>query len=252
MNLLNRREIMYKRVNVSPYNAATSAYLRATYPAYFDEICQYGIDNPGIVPFVNADNDLVVSLVNMGLSRFVITSNATWIDTGLSMPYGFKFKSKIEILGMNSHNVICGAHGLTYPYKRNMIGFHNGTWWLGLGNADENGGNYSIGNLYVLNGSTKKQTSTLNVDGDNVIASANDEDRSARNLYLFANNNSSSGATQFFNGKAEYAQIYDIDNANTLLRNYVPFNNDGVGTMLDIENLQIADLYGVLQVTSPA
>lgn len=39
----------------SPYDAATTAYLKATYPAYWQAIRNFGLDNPQLVPEIEAN-----------------------------------------------------------------------------------------------------------------------------------------------------------------------------------------------------
>ena len=232
----------------TPYSAAATAALKAQFQTQWPTIRDYGFAHPALVPFINEDPMLVMSLIAGLGTRLVTTNNASWIDTGLSMPNGARLKAKVTILGANNHNVILGAHELSSPYKRNMVGFHNGTFWLGEGNSDYNGGSYSIGSTYEVDGTTKKGASTMSVNGTIVIATnTNTDDRSARNLYLFANNNTNSGASQFFNGRAEYAQVYDT--SDVLLKHYVPYKNGTTDTMLDIVGLQVADLHGTLTIS---
>ena len=230
----------------SPYSAAAAMALKAAFPAQWAIIRDYGWEHPALVPFINEDPMLVMSLI-VGLgTRLVTTDNASWIDTGLSMPDGARLKAKVTILGRNQFNVILGAHELSSPYKRNMIGFQS-AFWLGEGNSDYSGGTATIGSTYEIDGTTKKGASSMIVNGTQVISNTNTDDRSARNLYLFANDNTNSGASQFFNGRAEYAEIYDT--SDVLLRNYVPYKNGTTDTMLDLVGLQVADLHGTLTIS---
>lgn len=48
---------------VTPYDKATTRYLKATYPSYWAQIRDYGFANPQLVPWINEDRDIAVSLI---------------------------------------------------------------------------------------------------------------------------------------------------------------------------------------------
>ena len=212
---------------------ATNAYLNGIAASDRDKAT-------ALAGFVNEDPMMVCSLglevqgVTMPI-RWLVTDNKSWIDTGSSLDQGARLKAHIIIKGSNAHNVILGAHELSSPYKRNMVGFYNGTFWLGCGNSDLNGGTASINGEYVINGTTKRGAPNMVVDGTQVINGTDSGARSARNLYFLANNNTANGGSQFFNGHIAYGEVYDEN--ETLLRNFVPCKHNNEAGWLDLVNV---------------
>lgn len=71
----------------SPYDAATTRYLMATYPGHWQAIRNFGFDNPSAVPFINANPeafhafmDYVQDGLVFQLDHTIMCSAAQWTD----------------------------------------------------------------------------------------------------------------------------------------------------------------------------
>ena len=143
---------------------------------------------------------------------YIESNGNQYIDTGLSTTVGFRFVGTILILYSSNYDyhMLCGSHELSSPYKRNFIGFHPSLYiTIGIGNGDK-----ITSKTFSTNQKVDNNTETL-INGSSSISNS----YSSRNLFLFANNNISSGASQYFKGKMKESQIY-IN--NELVADYVP------------------------------
>lgn len=158
---------------------------------------------------------------------YIESNGNQYIDTGLSTTVGFRFVGTILILYSSNYDyhMLCGSHELSSPYKRNFIGFHPSLYiTIGIGNGDKiTSKTFSTNQYYDVDLSNvytnyyakvDNNTETL-INGSSSISNS----YSSRNLFLFANNNISSGASQYFKGKMKESQIY-IN--NELVADYVP------------------------------
>lgn len=127
----------------SPYDAATTAYLKATYPAYWNEIKAFGKSHPNLVPFVNEDNDLIVSLVEVGKVRGLKGDGVAYINSGYRTTSGVPF----EII----------YHSVFVKFtSRQIEGWNSGQWWGIPANGTKfgqnaNGATWSEGALNEIN-----------------------------------------------------------------------------------------------------
>ena len=65
---------------VTPYSAQATAALKQNYSTYWNDIRLYGFERPEIVPYVNEDPDVIVSMVYCGVSRWLKNANKAYID----------------------------------------------------------------------------------------------------------------------------------------------------------------------------
>lgn len=79
--LIRRREMMIH--SLSPYDILTTEYFKATYPSYWGLIQSYGLSHPSLVPYINNDNDLICSLVDLGYTRWLVGDGSSYIRTGI-------------------------------------------------------------------------------------------------------------------------------------------------------------------------
>ena len=66
----------------SPYSLAATQALNAAFPQYWKAIRDYGLAHPALVPFVNEDPMLIVSLVEVGKVRWLVGDNVARIELG--------------------------------------------------------------------------------------------------------------------------------------------------------------------------
>lgn len=64
----------------SPYSPEATQALKAAFPAYWKAIRDYGRANPALVPFINEDPMLIVSLVEVGKTRWLVGDGKAWIQ----------------------------------------------------------------------------------------------------------------------------------------------------------------------------
>lgn len=64
----------------SPYSLAATQALKAAFPQYWTAIRDYGWANPALVPFINEDPMLIVSLVEVGKTRWLVGDGKAWIQ----------------------------------------------------------------------------------------------------------------------------------------------------------------------------
>lgn len=65
----------------SPYSPEATQALKAAFPQYWTAIRDYGVAHPQLVPFVNEDPMLIVSLVEVGKTRWLVTDGLACIQT---------------------------------------------------------------------------------------------------------------------------------------------------------------------------
>lgn len=65
----------------SPYSPEATQALKAAFPQYWTAIRDYGYAHPQLVPFINEDPMLIVSLVEVGKTRWLVGDGKAWIDT---------------------------------------------------------------------------------------------------------------------------------------------------------------------------
>lgn len=66
----------------SPYSAQATAALKAQFPTQWPTIRDYGFAHPALVPFINEDPMLVMSLIAGLGTRWLIGDGNSWIDSG--------------------------------------------------------------------------------------------------------------------------------------------------------------------------
>lgn len=67
----------------SPYSLAATQALKAAFPQYWTAIRDYGYAHPQLVPFINEDPMLIVSLVEVGKTRWLVGDGSAGIITNI-------------------------------------------------------------------------------------------------------------------------------------------------------------------------
>lgn len=121
----------------SPYSPEATQALKAAFPQYWTAIRDYGVAHPQLVPFINEDPMLIVSLVEVGKTRWLVGDGKAWINTGInaSLTRGIEFDFVLRSLS-NDHSSIClvdkssgnEAFGLAFWDKKWVYNYGNYTF----------------------------------------------------------------------------------------------------------------------------
>ena len=124
----------------SPYSAAATAALKAAFTAaQWQTIRDYGFAHPALVPFINEDPMLVMSLIEgLGIRKATIRNrsiSSSVKDNAIIMPFKFSevVSMDIEICSAVSNGMI--MTGCTNPeeYASSYVGYYSYGGWNGLG-----------------------------------------------------------------------------------------------------------------------
>ena len=88
----------------SPYSAQATAALKAQFPTQWPTILDYGFAHPALVPFINEDPMLVMSLIEGLGERWITCDKKAFIQTPFlaSKNLGYRIRSKSNSLGTNT------------------------------------------------------------------------------------------------------------------------------------------------------
>ena len=108
----------------SPYSLAATQALKAAFPQYWTAIRDYGYAHPALVPFINEDPMLIVSLVEVGKTRWLVGDGKAYVDT----PHYATEKTTFSVRGiMHKYQSTGSAQVLGYyssSAPTRSIGFH--------------------------------------------------------------------------------------------------------------------------------
>lgn len=79
-----------------PYSLAATQALKAAFPQYWTAIRDYGYAHPQLVPFINEDPMLIVSLVEVGKTRWLVGDGSAYIDTGIIANASTHFETRFK------------------------------------------------------------------------------------------------------------------------------------------------------------
>lgn len=214
----------------SPYDAATTRYLKATYPDHWQAIRNFGFDNPQLVPWINEDNDLIVSLVGVGKERWLVGDGVAYIDTGIVVTsQNMESEMRAKSARTSSFETYWGfMHSSTNP----RLGIHNYSNGIMVSanstdkafSLDENPHIYKA----LLDGRAKWWKDKQTYQGGTYNFSTN-----TLSIYLFARHNS--GGAGNIGKMSESYWKFEIDGQQY---NFVPCTHNGAAGMLDIVNAQ--------------
>ena len=83
----------------SPYSPEATQALRAAFPQYWTAIRDYGYAHPALVPFINEDPMLIVSLVEVGKTRWLTIPQGKndGYYNGVTLPYYWADLGRIDM-----------------------------------------------------------------------------------------------------------------------------------------------------------
>ena len=119
----------------SPYSAQATAALKAQFPTQWPTIRDYGFAHPALVPFINEDPMLVMSLIDgLGIRRF-ICDGQSYIKTGIisSPQCGFEGDAiYADVSNTQPGYCYVYASGVTQVFG---VTFWNSKWGVGYGSS---------------------------------------------------------------------------------------------------------------------
>ena len=169
--------------------------------------------------------------------EYIEGTGTQYIDTGLSMPYGFRAELEIEFTqSRNTVQYIIGSHELQEPYGRNYLGANENlnSWNFGF-DGYSHFGTLSPNTTYRINVSTVHQKVSCTINDqvytfDQSLSTI--PTRSPNSVYLFNVNS--------FNTAPSMLRLYECkiyDENDTLVRDYVPCQSiSGVSGLFDLVN----------------
>ena len=224
----------------SPYSPEATQALKAAFPQYWTAIRDYGYAHPALVPFVNEDPMLIVSLVEVGKTRWLVGDGKAYIKTTFSAAdyaesYGYRMKYKF--MDSINQSFIGAVDGTSGPAFGQLFKSGNQTqiWgqynWQMINFSREN----ITGNEYEdhITFDIKNNSANRRYLGQDHIASANMSKVTQAPAYIFAYNNGGVG-TQTTKGDLAVCELYGNGETKHL---FIPYNNGTECGMLDIVSL---------------
>jgi len=162
------------------------------------------------------------------LLSYIESTGTQYIDTGYSAPEGFISRVEYEWTDVTKSGYIVGSHNVSAPYGRNGHGNNwQGAWELGTGDSCPAGTPGPVANTkYVVEASTVKGNSYMNVDGTRVITTSDETSRCTANLLIFSNQytlaNDTTGTPSI---KAKLYSLKIYSSSNVLVRDFIPCKN---------------------------
>lgn len=209
-------------IPLSPYNPQTTAYLQSTYPAYWNDIKEYGYSHPAYVPYIEEDNDLIVSLVFVGYNRTLNGDGNAYINTGYVPTIGTPF------------SIIYHSSLVRYSVRQ-MEGFSaNGSAYWGIGANAHDFGLNAQGGVVFIEGAMSEISITYSGAG-NLSLSLNGANAGSPVLYINAFH---AYHINGWNGQCmlDHRKDLVIIHDDSVVREMYPFIRNGQNGMIDIRS----------------
>lgn len=130
----------------SPYSPEATQALKAAFPQYWTAIRDYGYAHPQLVPFINEDPMLIVSLVEVGKTRWLVGDGKSYFNLGkkcTTFPMKSEIKFRVLEHTQEYYSVCCNRQG---NYRLQLAGIWEDKVFLSYGTS------YTyIHNAYELN-----------------------------------------------------------------------------------------------------
>ena len=151
-----------------PYSKAAGEALVAQFPTQWPTIRDYGFAHPALVPFINEDPMLVMSLIDGLGTRWLVGDGASLIDLGIKLGTGSKTLAAFKYIvnPVNNKSLLAGVNVQQIHYNQYLYYQYQGTWnSTGMSMAKDT--EYEIetslmqGSQYIkVNGVIKKTTTS--------------------------------------------------------------------------------------------
>ena len=213
----------------SPYSHEATQALRAAFPQYWTAISDYGWANPALVPFVNEDPMLIVSLVEVGKVRWLVGDGKAWINLNFKATQNTTAKAKAKLLGKTSvsdYQAIFGARTADKVNGFDICFRYPELMYFDFSNA-------SADNIQLGAPGTEAEVE-LNknggwLNGTKVFNSSTTTFTTPSNVLLFGRTDNSSANARPLNGAIAYVQFGGDQDLHLC-----PFIRNGENGMLDI------------------
>lgn len=108
----------------SPYSPEATQALKAAFPQYWTAIYDYGYAHPQLVPFINEDPMLIVSLVEVGKTRWLhaIDNLRVYIDVWTATDLNIVTKCATDGTTGGNNDTICGALSWNSSWNKCDVG----------------------------------------------------------------------------------------------------------------------------------
>ena len=201
----------------SPYSAQATAALKAQFPTQWPTIRDYGFAHPALVPFINEDPMLVMSLIDGLGTRWLVGDGTAYIDTLVEVTADITATLKIRNCQSNRKSVFGPTGGNQWLYSFMVAEDYwryypngSGRWQLPLSSAPKEG----VSEVYLSPTSMKINgyDATWSTDGGATAA----------------------GTYCLFKG---YGGVCTVDFAKAVIgssRDMVPYKKNGAMGMIDM------------------
>lgn len=214
----------------SPYSLAATQALRAAFPQYWTAIRDYGYAHPALVPFINEDPMLIVSLVEVGKTRWLVNEvDGNYIVTPFLPDYGITYGATVIQYSAEAAKEYSVFGSRTTQNSSFLLQIMDKKWrsqcfggWTTYGTA-----NINVAYNVEFNFKGIKVDGTQIVSGDYKPSPAITD-----SIWLVVNNNANAPHGAYFIGG--YAEFYRKDENGEITNHLLPFTRNGENGMLDI------------------
>lgn len=218
-------------LSASPYNATTTEYLQNTYTAYWYDIAAYGHAHPELVPFIEEDHDVICSLVNVGVTRYLVGDGESYIDTGVKALPNTYTQVKVKYNNATTNMYMFGARTNSTDLSHTYYIAYNEIWGTGKQLRVYNGSSVNVEYIFT-NGThiVTLQAGSCQIDSDTFPCGTNEG--TLYTLFVMAWSNAGQRGGTAMNGQGmAFCDMRNTDGGDLYL---VPFIRNSAPGMLDI------------------
>ena len=127
--------VVGQRTKTSPYNAAATAALMAAFPTQWPTIRDYGWQHPALVPFINEDPMLVMSLIDGLGVRYLITQGPAYTTSSITPDQTTKVVVRAKVPSIASEASWLYASRISYGSRGYSISTQKTQLYFDFANA---------------------------------------------------------------------------------------------------------------------
>ena len=220
----------------SPYSAAATAALKAQFPTQWPTIRDYGWQHEALVPFINEDPMLVMSLIaGLGIRLILTTAFNVAIDTEYYWKAGSSIKMDfVSITNTDNYSIFGASNGSAYNQGEVAVFWNRGKWDVVVPTSNSASGATQVGTYAANTAYSIEYTDTkFKVNGTEYNISVYLQYQGTKTIYFFATHR----PTLWYGAyKLKEAILYQ-DGVEQ--KHFVPFKSSTQGNgMLDIVGLR--------------
>ena len=223
----------------SPYSAQATAALLAQFPTQWPTIRDYGFAHPALVPFINEDPMMVMSLIEGLGTRWIASDGNCWVDTEIVPDTNTEVEYKFKDISGGAYDGANSVIGVRVPDT------DNGRFYP-MAIASNTSGRFVLGGstVYFTVSVGNEYTAKFNEIGthksylNGVLQGTHSTNAltTTGNMYIFAANVGNNNVN--WKTKIPYAYVNVKKSSNSLLASFVPFISQTYGKgMLDVIGL---------------